>query len=51
MEIKRKRNRENFKDKVKELINTEAKDLWSSFRDGVLEVCEKLCGRRKRKRE
>ena len=40
MEIKRKKIREKFKDKVKELVNTDAKDLWVLFKDGILEACE-----------
>ena len=51
MEIKRNKTREKFKDKVKELVNTEAKDLWSSLKDGILEACEELCGRKKQRRE
>ena len=35
---------------MKEIVNTEAKDLWSSFKDKVLEAFEKLCGKRKRRR-
>ena len=41
----------NFKDKVKGLVNTEAKDLWGLFNDEVLESCEELCGKRKQRRE
>ena len=36
---------------MKELVNTEAKDLQGSFKDGVLEACEELCERRKQRRE
>ena len=32
---------------MKKLVNTEAKDLWGLFKDGVLEACEQLCGKRK----
>ena len=51
MKIKRKRNKEKFKDKEKEFVNTEAKDLWGSFKDKVLKACEKLCRKRKQRRE
>ena len=47
MEIKGKRNKGKFKDKTKELVDTETKDLWGSFKEGVLQACEGLCGRRK----
>ena len=51
MEIKRKKTLKKFKDKVKELVNIEAKDLWGLFKDGVLKACEQLCGKRKQRRE
>ena len=51
-----KETKEKFK-KVKELVNsakatkasvdTKAKDLWSSFKDWVLETCKELCGKTK----
>ena len=40
-----KKTRKKFKDKVKELVNTKAKDLWVSFKDGVLRACKELCGK------
>ena len=49
--IKEKERREKFKDKVKELVNNEAKNLWGLFKDGVLEACEELCGKRKGRRK
>ena len=33
--LKENKTREKFKDKVEELVNNEAKDLWGSFKDGV----------------
>ena len=48
MEIKK---REKFKDKMKELVNTGAKDLWGLLKDRVLEACKELCKKRKRRRE
>ena len=40
--LKQKNTREKFKDKIKKLINTEAKDLWGSFKDWVLETYKKF---------
>ena len=51
MKIKEKETREKFKDKVKELVNTEAKYLWGSFKNRVLKACEELCGKIKQRRE
>ena len=44
--LKEKETSKKFKDKVKELVNIEAKDLWGLFKVGVLEAYEKLCGKR-----
>ena len=49
--LKEKKKREKFKDKVKQLVNTKAKNLWGSVKDGVLEACENTCGWRKRRRK
>ena len=32
---------------MKELVSTKGKDLWGSFKDGILKACEELCGRKK----
>ena len=36
---------------MKKLVNTEPKDLQGLFKDGVLEACEELCGKGKRRRK
>ena len=36
-----------FEKKVKELVSTDAPDLWKTFKDGVLKACVTNCvGRR-----
>ena len=40
-----------FEKRVKELVNTDAPDLWKIFRDGVLKTCDKLCGKKKSRRD
>ena len=30
------------KERVKELVSTDASDLWKTFKDGVLKVCDKV---------
>ena len=32
---------------MKQLVNTETKYLWGSFKDAILEACEELCEKRK----
>ena len=49
--LKEKETREKFKDKVKELVNTEAKDLWGLVKNEALKACEELCEKRKQRRE
>ena len=38
-----------FEKIVKELVSTDAPDLWKIFRDGVLKACDKLCGKKSRR--
>ena len=40
-----------FEKRVKELVSTDAPDLWKSFRDGVLKACDELCGKKKSRRD
>ena len=41
--------RVRFEKRVKELVSTNAPDLWKIFRDGVLKACDKLCGKNSRR--
>ena len=43
--------RVRFEKSVKELVSTDAPDLWKTFRDGVLMACDKLCGKKKSRRD
>ena len=40
-----KKQREKFKDKVKELVNIEAKELWGSFKDGFWRLVKNFVGK------
>ena len=40
-----------MKKRVKELVSTDALDLWKTFKDGVLKACDKLCGKKKCRRD
>ena len=33
--------------KSKKLVSIEAPDLWKTFEDGVLKVCDEMCGKKK----
>ena len=43
--------RVRFEKRVKELVSTDAPDLWKTFRDGVLKECDELCGKKKSRRD
>ena len=45
------RTRVKFEKRVKELVSTDAPDLWKTFRDGVLKACDELCGKKKSRRD
>ena len=40
------RTRVRFEKRVKELVSTDAPDLWKIYRDGVLKACDELCGKK-----
>ena len=40
-----------FKHRVQDSVDMEAPDLWKSFKDGVLNACDELCGKRVLRRE
>ena len=40
-----------FEKRVKELVSTDAPDLWKTSRDGVLKACDELCGKKKSRRD
>ena len=46
-----KTKRERFEKIVKELVSTAAPDLWKTFRDGVLQACDEVCGKKKSRRD
>ena len=43
--------RVSFENRVKELVSTDAPDLWKTFKDGVLKACDELCGKKKSRRD
>ena len=45
------RTRVRFEKRVKELVRTDAPDLWKTFWDGVLKACDELCGKKKSRRD
>ena len=44
------RTRVSFEKTVKELVSTDAPDLWKTFKNGVLKACDEVCGKKKSRR-
>ena len=40
-----------FEGRVGELVSADASDLWKYFKEGVLKVCDELCGKKKGRRD
>ena len=49
--LKENQTRVRFEKRVKELVSTDAPDLWKTFKDGVLKACDELCGKKKSRRD
>ena len=47
--LKKKEIKEEFEQRVV-VVDTEAVDLWESYKNGVLKACDELCGKTKRRR-
>ena len=43
------RTRVRFEKRVKELVNTDAPDLWKTFKNGVLKVCDEVAGKKSKR--
>ena len=45
--LKEKEIQGKFEERVVELVDTDSMDLWVSYKNGVLQACEELCGKTK----
>ena len=45
--LKEKEIKEKFQERIGKLVDIDSKDLWGSFKDGVLKACDELCGKTK----
>ena len=43
--------RVRFEKKVKELVSTDAPDLWKPFKNNVPKACDEMCGKKKFRRD
>ena len=49
--LKEKEIKEELEQRVVKLVDTEAVDLWESYKNGVLKACDELCGKTKGRRD
>ena len=42
--------RKQFEGKVAKLVDVGASSLWGHFKDGVLEACDEMCGKKRGRR-
>ena len=47
--MKEKETKKKFDERVVELVDTDSMDLWGSYKNGVLQACDELCGKTKGK--
>ena len=45
--LKEKEIKEKFEERVEELVDTDSMDLWGSYKKGILQACDELCGKTK----
>ena len=45
--LKEKEIKEQFEKRIVELVDTDSIDLWGSYKIGVEQACEELCGKTK----
>ena len=45
--LKEKEIEEKFEERVVELVDSDSVHLWGSYKNGVLQACEELCGKTK----
>ena len=43
--LKEKEIKVKFEERVVKLVDTDSMDLWKSEKNGVLQACDKLCGK------
>ena len=49
--LKDSETRRRWKERVTELVNTEAQDLWKSFKNGILQACDEVCGKKRGRKD
>ena len=45
------RTKVRYEKRVKELVSTDAPELWKTFKDEILKACDEMCGKKKSRRD
>ena len=45
--LKEKEIKEKFEERIRKLVDIDLKDLWGSYKNGVLKACDELCAKTK----
>ena len=45
--LKEKEVKEKFEERIRKLVDIDSKDLWGFYKNGILKVCDELCGKTK----
>lgn len=49
--LKEEETRKKFEARVGELVETDASDLWGCYKEGLLQACDEICGKKKGRRD
>ena len=47
--LNKNRTKKRFEKRIKELVSTDAPELWKTFKNGVLKACDELCRKKSRR--
>ena len=45
--LNEKEIKQKFEERIRKLVDIDSKDLWGSYKNGVLKACDELCGKTK----
>ena len=48
--LKKNKMKARFQERVKELVNVDAPNLWNTIKNGMLQACDEVCRKKKSKR-
>ena len=48
--LKENNRKTRFQERVQELVNVDAPNLWNTFKNSMLQACDEICGKKKGRR-